>query len=67
VISGEGNYDAIVLDRRLPDGDGLSLMPKLREGGNAASVPGAHRTRGACMPNIATESTDYMSRTGCSA
>jgi DNA-binding response OmpR family regulator len=38
VITAEGNYDAIVLDRRLPDCDGLSLIPKLRESGNAAPV-----------------------------
>ena len=25
------NYDIILLDRRLPDGDGLSLLPTLRE------------------------------------
>ncbi|WP_448951670.1 response regulator transcription factor [Labrys neptuniae] len=25
-----GSYDAIVLDRRLPDGEGLSLIPRLR-------------------------------------
>ncbi|MBN8963424.1 MAG: response regulator transcription factor [Rhizobiales bacterium] len=37
-IAAEGNYDAIVLDRQLPDGDGLSLIPKLRERGNAVPV-----------------------------
>lgn len=37
-IAVEGNYDAIVLDRQLPDGDGLSLIPKLRERGNAVPV-----------------------------
>jgi DNA-binding response OmpR family regulator len=37
-IAADGNYDAIVLDRRLPDGDGLSLIPKLRERGNAVPV-----------------------------
>ncbi len=25
-----GSYDAVVLDRRLPDGEGLSLIPRLR-------------------------------------
>ena len=25
-----GHYDAVILDRRLPDGDGLSLIPRLR-------------------------------------
>jgi DNA-binding response OmpR family regulator len=38
VIATEGNYDAIVLDRQLPDGDGLSLIPRLRERGNAVPV-----------------------------
>lgn len=37
-IAAEGNYDAIVLDRQLPDGDGLSLIPKLRERGSAVPV-----------------------------
>ncbi|WP_407167938.1 response regulator transcription factor [Bradyrhizobium sp. ORS 111] len=37
-IAAEGNYDAIVLDRQLPDGDGLSLIPKLRGSGNAVPV-----------------------------
>lgn len=31
-------YDAIVLDRQLPDGDGLSLIPKLRARGSAVPI-----------------------------
>lgn len=31
-------YDAILLDRQLPDGDGLSLLPKLRTKGNTTPV-----------------------------
>lgn len=31
-------YDAILLDRQLPDGDGLTLVPKLRGRGNATPV-----------------------------
>lgn len=31
-------YDVIVLDRQLPDGDGLSLIPKLRAGGSRVPV-----------------------------
>src|SRR5690349_684931 len=31
-------YDAILLDRQLPDGDGLSLIPKLRIKGVSAPV-----------------------------
>lgn len=31
-------YDAILLDRQLPDGDGLTLVPKLRARGNATPV-----------------------------
>jgi DNA-binding response OmpR family regulator len=38
VIVADGNYDAVVLDRQLPDGDGLSLIPKLRAGGNIVPV-----------------------------
>ncbi|MCC8981279.1 response regulator transcription factor [Bradyrhizobium acaciae] len=37
-IAAAGNYDAIVLDRQLPDGDGLTLIPKLRASGNAVPV-----------------------------
>jgi DNA-binding response OmpR family regulator len=33
-----GVHDAILLDRRLPDGDGLTLIPKLRGRGVAAPV-----------------------------
>lgn len=38
VIVADGNYDAVVLDRQLPDGDGLSLIPKLRANGNIVPV-----------------------------
>ncbi|MCA0277188.1 MAG: response regulator transcription factor [Proteobacteria bacterium] len=34
----EDAYDAIVLDRQLPDGDGLTLVPKLRARGNTTPV-----------------------------
>lgn len=37
-IVADGNYDAVVLDRQLPDGDGLSLIPKLRASGNIVPV-----------------------------
>ncbi|WP_371421373.1 response regulator transcription factor [Tardiphaga sp.] len=37
-IVAEGTYDAVVLDRQLPDGDGLSLIPKLRASGNIVPV-----------------------------
>ncbi|MGY3441834.1 MULTISPECIES: response regulator transcription factor [unclassified Bradyrhizobium] len=37
-IAAAGSYDAIVLDRQLPDGDGLTLIPKLRASGNAVPV-----------------------------
>lgn len=33
-----GIHDAILLDRRLPDGDGLSLIPRLRAAANHAPV-----------------------------
>src|ERR1700736_829094 len=38
VIVADGNYDVVVLDRQLPDGDGLSLIPKLRASGNVVPV-----------------------------
>jgi DNA-binding response OmpR family regulator len=31
-------YDAILLDRQLPDGDGLALVPRLRVAGNTTPV-----------------------------
>ncbi|MDQ0470552.1 response regulator transcription factor [Labrys wisconsinensis] len=34
----EGVHDAVLLDRQLPDGDGLSLIPILRASGNAVPV-----------------------------
>ncbi|GAA0708774.1 response regulator transcription factor [Dokdonella soli] len=37
-MAADGVHDAIVLDRQLPDGDGLSLIPKLRARGNAVPV-----------------------------
>lgn len=33
-----GSYDALVLDRQLPDGDGLGLIPRLRARGNLVPV-----------------------------
>jgi two-component system OmpR family response regulator len=32
------SHDAILLDRQVPDGDGLSLIPKLRAGGIGTPV-----------------------------
>lgn len=37
-IASQCSYDAVVLDRQLPDGDGLSLIPKLRARGNLVPV-----------------------------
>lgn len=37
-IAALGGYDALVLDRQLPDGDGLSLIPRLRARGNLVPV-----------------------------
>lgn len=37
-FAAEDAYDAILLDRQLPDGDGLTLVPKLRARGNATPV-----------------------------
>jgi DNA-binding response OmpR family regulator len=37
-IAAEGIHDAVLLDRQLPDGDGLSLIPKLRARGNVVPV-----------------------------
>ena len=37
-MADEEVHDAIVLDRQLPDGDGLTLIPKLRARGNATPV-----------------------------
>jgi DNA-binding response OmpR family regulator len=37
-IAATATYDVVVLDRQLPDGDGLSLIPKLRARGNIVPV-----------------------------
>ncbi len=33
LVIGDGAYDAVLLDRQLPDGDGLELIPKIRNRG----------------------------------
>jgi DNA-binding NtrC family response regulator len=35
-MPGKGSCDAVALELRLPDGDGLPLLPKLRGYGNAS-------------------------------
>ncbi len=35
-------YQALILDRGLPDGDGLVLLKRLRSAGLGHPVPGAH-------------------------
>jgi DNA-binding response OmpR family regulator len=37
-VAADCAHDAVLLDRRLPDGDGLSLIPKLRARGNVVPV-----------------------------
>jgi DNA-binding response OmpR family regulator len=37
-VAADRTHDAVLLDRRLPDGDGLSLIPKLRARGNVVPV-----------------------------
>lgn len=34
----QNDYDAILLDRRLPDGEGLTFIPVLRRGGNDTPI-----------------------------
>ncbi|MDX3924578.1 MAG: response regulator transcription factor [Shinella sp.] len=34
----QNNYDAILLDRRLPDGEGLTFIPKLRQAGTDTPI-----------------------------
>ena len=34
----QNDYDAILLDRRLPDGEGLTFIPKLRRAGNDTPI-----------------------------
>ncbi|MCO4318026.1 response regulator transcription factor [Phyllobacterium sp. 21LDTY02-6] len=34
----QNDYDAILLDRRLPDGDGLTFIPKLRRAGVKSAI-----------------------------
>lgn len=37
-LTRQNDYDAILLDRRLPDGEGLSLIPQLRKAGTVTPV-----------------------------
>lgn len=37
-LTRQNEYDAILLDRRLPDGEGLSLIPQLRKAGTKTPV-----------------------------
>jgi len=57
-------YDAILLDRQLPDGDGLSLIPQLRARGN--NVPVIVLTaRGALADRVSgldTGADEYLSK-----
>ncbi|HKU99682.1 MAG TPA: response regulator transcription factor [Vineibacter sp.] len=57
-------YDAILLDRQLPDGDGLSLIPRLRARGN--NVPVIVLTaRGALVDRVSgldTGADEYLSK-----
>lgn len=37
-VAASGVHDVLILDRQLPDGEGLSLIPRLREAGNTVPV-----------------------------
>ncbi|MBB2973323.1 response regulator transcription factor [Mesorhizobium sp. RMAD-H1] len=37
-LTRQNEYDAIILDRRLPDGDGLTFIPELRQSGTDTPV-----------------------------
>ncbi|MDR6292646.1 MULTISPECIES: response regulator transcription factor [Inquilinus] len=57
-------YDVILLDRRLPDGDGLSLIPQLRAGGNRVPVI-VLTARGGLVDRVSgldTGADDYLAK-----
>ncbi|QND55109.1 response regulator transcription factor (plasmid) [Phyllobacterium sp. 628] len=60
----DGVYDAILLDRQLPDGDGLTLIPKLRAAGH--SVPIIVLTAKGRVPDrisgLETGADDYLAK-----
>ncbi|MFT7755657.1 UNVERIFIED_CONTAM: response regulator, partial [Salmonella enterica subsp. enterica serovar Enteritidis] len=64
LILNDGVYDALLLDRQLPDGDGLSLIPKLRS--NGLTLPIMVLTAKGRVPErisgLETGADDYMAK-----
>lgn len=64
LILNDGVYDALLLDRQLPDGDGLSLIPKLRS--NGLTLPIIVLTAKGRVPErisgLETGADDYMAK-----
>jgi DNA-binding response OmpR family regulator len=63
-LSRQHNYDAILLDRRLPDGEGLSFIPKLRAAGadTPIIVLTAHNEPKERIEGLDTGADDYLGK-----
>ncbi|OCJ04122.1 DNA-binding response regulator [Agrobacterium sp. 13-626] len=63
-LSRQHSYDAILLDRRLPDGEGLSFIPKLRAAGTDTPiiVLTAHNEPKERIEGLDTGADDYLGK-----
>jgi DNA-binding response OmpR family regulator len=63
-LSRQHSYDAILLDRRLPDGEGLSFIPKLRAAGadTPIIVLTAHNEPKERIEGLDTGADDYLGK-----
>jgi DNA-binding response OmpR family regulator len=63
-LSRQHSYDAILLDRRLPDGEGLSFIPKLRAAGadTPIIVLTAHNDPKERIEGLDTGADDYLGK-----
>jgi DNA-binding response OmpR family regulator len=63
-LSRQHSYDAILLDRRLPDGEGLSFIPKLRAAGadTPIIVLTAHNEPKERVEGLDTGADDYLGK-----
>ncbi|OWV70580.1 two-component system response regulator [Rhizobium sp. R634] len=64
LVIGDGAYDAVLLDRQLPDGDGLELIPKIR--GRGLTLPIIVITAKGEVPDkitgLETGADDYLAK-----
>ena len=61
-IAREHSFDLVVLDQRLPDGDGIDLLKDLRDGGftGPAVVITGYPTMQSAIEALGSAATDYL-------